>query len=260
MTTQKTSITAVLAAIAVALTPGMADAAKKKTAKPLTKAQITKLIRAELKKTKGPAGPTGPAGPATPSAVADGSITAAKLADGSVLTGKIGDNTVTLAKLADNSVGSAEIVDGSVAAGDLNADAIPLRYHIKDAATTVSSVGATPDGAVGTTITTAANVPAGTYLITGTATLNQVRLGAGQSRVDCKLIASTGEFDERDLATSQAGGYAADQSLSFTLSTTYAAVGDVALKCQKDDAGNVVDVEDVKLSLVRVTSRTATNG
>ncbi|MTD46757.1 hypothetical protein GKE82_21310 [Conexibacter sp. W3-3-2] len=139
-TTDKRRGTALLAVLAVAMTPAAAEAQKKK-AKALTKAQITKLIRAEIKKTKGPAGPagtggpsgaagaagpagpTGPAGPSTPQTIADGSITTAKLADGSVLTGKIGDNTVTLAKLADDSVGSAEIVDGSVAVADLAPEA-----------------------------------------------------------------------------------------------------------------------------------------
>jgi hypothetical protein len=189
-----------------------------------------------------------------------------------------------------NSVGSAQVINGSLQKNDLSKKAVTAlkgnrgpagRAGPAGSAGSAGAQGAKGDkgdtgatGATGpsdafagfrngpvalpfsaTTFTSLAHLPlpAGKYVIFGTANITN-NAGSGNTDARCQLAASTGDFDEAEVALQDvniAGSAHAGSIALNVVADMSAAPGSVDLTC-RNEGGGVTNARFIKISAIRV--------
>jgi hypothetical protein len=183
-----------------------------------------------------------------------------------------------------NSVGSAQVVNGSLQKKDLSKKAIAALKGNRGPAGPAGSAGtAGPQGAKGDkgdtgatgpsdafagfkngpvsvpfsttayTILAHLTLPAGKYVIFGTTNITN-NAGSGYTDARCQLAASTGDFDEAEVALEDVNVVGSAHAGSMAMNVVAdmsAAAGSVDLRCRNEGTG-VSNARFIKISAIRV--------
>ena len=185
-----------------------------------------------------------------------------------------------------NSVGSAQVINGSLQKKDLSKKAVAALKGNRGRTGPVGRTGPTgpagPQGAKGdtgatgpsdafagfkngpvalpfstTTFTSLAHLPlpAGKYVIFATANITN-NAGAGSTDARCQLLASTGDFDEAEIALEDVNTVGSAHAGSLALNVVAdlsAAPGGVDLTC-RNEAGGLTNARFIRISAIRVAN------